>query len=305
LSIKPLQFQQRIYTEAVREELGIITRLADQILADLANMAQATNTMLPDDVELVLELVHFPDETICGYYFVNHPSRCLFWLEVFDADDTCDEIGVVTSESHLGYQIESQYWTHVELFPNGRELKEELVDELRDIILHAAGDALTSPTSTAVWGVDKNMTILNLLDGIKTSSKKCDGAICMVARMMRNLTHSQFMDLHGQMGVRLSYHQSIHGPVVQSRTLLVKILSPFVFWAPDIHLQALEKIWVDRVVHTRAWDDFIKKRITEWQDFSLIVQLSDFSYSSRLISPSIAGHCSAQCKHVVLGYTKC
>jgi hypothetical protein len=29
--------------------------------------------------------------------------------------------------------------THVELFPNGRELKEDLVDELRDIILHAAG----------------------------------------------------------------------------------------------------------------------------------------------------------------------
>jgi hypothetical protein len=143
------------------------------------------------------------------------------------------------------------------------------------------------------------------------------------ARMMRNLSmfhvylwtsssalmtmtvHSQFMDLHGQKGVRLSYYQSIHGPVVQSRTLLVKILSPFVFWAPDIHLQALEKIWVDRVIHTIAWDDFIKKRITEWQDFSLIVQLSDFSYFSTLISPSIAGHCSSQCKHVVLGYTKC
>lgn len=121
--------------------------------------------------------------------------------------------------------------------------------------------------------------------------------------LMTMTAHNHFMDLHGQKGVRLSYYQSIHGPLVQPRTLLVKILSPFVFWAPDIHLQALEKIWVDRVIHNVAWDEFIKKRITEWQDFSLIVQLLN-PCSIKTISLLDAGHCSSQCKYVILGYTE-
>lgn len=100
-SIELFQFQQRVYTEADPEDLEIITKLADRILADLANAAQLANVTLPDDVELVLELVHFSDETICGYYFVNHLHRCLFWIELFDGDGICDEIKVVISESHL------------------------------------------------------------------------------------------------------------------------------------------------------------------------------------------------------------
>jgi hypothetical protein len=63
-------------------------------------MARDKNVTLPPGVELVLEIVPFKDQLICGYYFVNHNSRCLFWLEEFDAEEICGDIGVV-SLSHL------------------------------------------------------------------------------------------------------------------------------------------------------------------------------------------------------------
>jgi len=123
---------QRIYTDANLydpEELTVIAESANQILTDLKNKAVDDNVMLPTDVELVLEIIPQGPEKICGYYFVNHNSRCLFWLEEFDAEQICNDIKVVVSLSHLrksgfelnsvmynceffcvGYEIESQYW---------------------------------------------------------------------------------------------------------------------------------------------------------------------------------------------------
>jgi hypothetical protein len=76
--------------------------------------------------------------------------------------------------------------THWELFPNNREITSDLVDELRDIALHAASglthlplnpssfnddynalpDSLTSRTSTALWNTEQNQIILNLMNNM-------------------------------------------------------------------------------------------------------------------------------------------
>jgi hypothetical protein len=54
-----------------------------------------------NDIELVLDLTQCDDgSTKCGYYFVNHASRSLFWLDDFDARCICT-IPIV-SFSHLG-----------------------------------------------------------------------------------------------------------------------------------------------------------------------------------------------------------
>lgn len=58
--------------------------------------------VFPDDIELVLEVISSGEGLICGYYFVNHERRCLFWLEKFDANALCKDIRVVVSYSHLG-----------------------------------------------------------------------------------------------------------------------------------------------------------------------------------------------------------
>ena len=95
---------QRIYTDADLYDPGqftIITESSDQILGELENMARDKNVTLPPGVELVLEIIPLKDDFICGYYFVNHNSRCLFWLQEFDAEEICDDIRVVVSLSHL------------------------------------------------------------------------------------------------------------------------------------------------------------------------------------------------------------
>jgi hypothetical protein len=95
---------QNIYTDANLydpDELLFITESADKVLSDLQNKALNDNIVLPDDVELVLEIVPEGAENICGYYFVEHRSRCLFWLEEFDAGWICNDVAAVVSSSHL------------------------------------------------------------------------------------------------------------------------------------------------------------------------------------------------------------
>jgi len=87
---------------------------------------------------------------------------------------------------------------------------------------------------------------------------------------MRNLTHNQFVNLYGQQGARLDRDQSVYSSSVYSKTLLLTALSPFLFWAPDDHLQTLEKLWVDRLLHHDAWIRFIDKLQAESQQFILI-----------------------------------
>jgi hypothetical protein len=79
----------------------IITESANQILTDLNNKAMDDKVTLPTDVELVLEIHAQGTEMVCGYYLVEHSSRCLFWLEAFDAEEICNEIKAVVSLSHL------------------------------------------------------------------------------------------------------------------------------------------------------------------------------------------------------------
>ena len=89
--------------------------------------------------------------------------------------------------------------------------------------------------------------------------------------------HNQFVHLYGQRGARLDRDQSVHGSIVNPRTLLVTLLSPVLFWAPDVHLKALEKIWVDRRVHYGPWTEFMEKLNTEWHEFIIVVRLLHFT----------------------------
>ena len=83
--------------------------------------------------------------------------------------------------------------------------------------------------------------------------------------------HNQFVNLYGQRGARIDRHQSVHGEIVNPRTWLVVLFSLLLFWESDVHLEALEKIWVDRRVHLHPWTEFIKKVNNEWQGSTIIV----------------------------------
>ncbi|RXW23291.1 hypothetical protein EST38_g2560 [Candolleomyces aberdarensis] len=69
-----------------------------------------------------------------GYYFVDHPSQTLFWLEHFDFTYMLMEVRAEWSEWLAGLQMKSHYWYHNELFPHLYELVDDDTDEIDDIV---------------------------------------------------------------------------------------------------------------------------------------------------------------------------
>ena len=62
--------------------------------------------------ELVLEVVEIHGSKICGYYFVDHRSKIIFWLEKFDAEVICADVAAVLSHSHLREYLKYKLGPH-------------------------------------------------------------------------------------------------------------------------------------------------------------------------------------------------
>jgi hypothetical protein len=67
---------------------------------------------------------------------------------------------------------------------------------------------------------------------------------------------------------------AIHPESQQPPTMFITTLSPLLFFAPDIHLRHLRRIWVDETVHEQAWKQFLNKVQDEWDKFLLPVRSS-------------------------------
>ena len=48
----------------------------------------------------------------CGYYFVDHRHKIIFWLHEFDASRMCKDVEVVLSFSHLREYIKLRLGLH-------------------------------------------------------------------------------------------------------------------------------------------------------------------------------------------------
>lgn len=80
-----------MYSETVREQ---VLRCAVTVFKTL----QSKNIIVPESAELYLLPLEYDD--VCLYYFVDHASRALFWIDDIEVSD----LGLVEviSESHLG-----------------------------------------------------------------------------------------------------------------------------------------------------------------------------------------------------------
>ncbi|KAJ7252375.1 hypothetical protein B0H12DRAFT_617626 [Mycena haematopus] len=172
----------------------------------------------------------------------------------------------MTSVSHIRYELEAQYWLHCEYYPRAFEVTPEIIDELRDIVIHAFGDILTSASSTVSWKINEIERMLTLIDSMsknlgKHTFKRLEGFGCLVVR-------GRVYNFHGQPGVRLNMDQSVHS-TVQKRTMFIKMLNLLLFYAPDFQLSVLHKTNIDRLIHPRMWPTFLTGRKSEWQEFIL------------------------------------
>lgn len=263
---------KRIYTEVYLYEAGYFEEV-EQFVQYLEDSLRASGETLPSsNCELVIQIDwdDEDDEVLWSYYYVDHNSRCLFWLNDFEVDHLLYEVTGSMPPAHFKHILESWYWDHVSLFPNGFDVESQpnLTDELIGMLSYFSVDIMTSPTTTVPYTLEELNRMIKLL-GRKHPGA---GAIALssgLGRILSIFCHWRYIHSHGQRHARLDRNQSIHGNGVRPRSWLMQAFSIAFFMAPEVHLRDVEKLYVDRIVLTSSWKRHILKLQGEWQEFIL------------------------------------
>ncbi|KAJ7892764.1 hypothetical protein B0H14DRAFT_3427700 [Mycena olivaceomarginata] len=266
--------EKRVFTDANLFNNSTLIFINDNIrkVHDFLHAHNITVHLEPG-VELVLDEYAYDDNSKgCRYYFVNHRYRCVFWMDNGDSDlfPVTHEVKGMTSASHIRHELEAQYWLHCEYYPRAFEVTHEIVDELRDIVLHAFGDIVTSQSSTLGWKVDDVKNMMKLTNGFsknvdRVAGRKNSRSGCLVARLMHQFARLRVYHFHGEPGARLDIYQSVHG-IVRRQTMLVKMLNPLLFYAPEFHLSSLHGVNTDGLIGRRGWSEFVVRLNSEWTE---------------------------------------
>ncbi|KAJ7921495.1 hypothetical protein B0H13DRAFT_2655993 [Mycena leptocephala] len=267
--------EKRVFTDANLFDNATLQFIEDNIRT-IHDFLCAHAVQLEPGIDLVLDEYFYSDKSKgCQYYFVNHRDRCVFWMDKAESImfPITDWLNGMTSASHIRHELEAQYWIHCDFYPRALDVTQEIIDELRDIVLHALGNIATSPTSTVNWKIDELDNMIKLIDGFGKSvgrnvDNKFSGASCIVGRLMQLFVRARVYNFHGEPGARLNVDQSVYA-TVSKRTLLIKLLSPLLFYAPDFHFVGLQKLYTDGIVRDRGWAEFITRLDGEWQEFTL------------------------------------
>jgi hypothetical protein len=79
----------------------------------------------------------------------------------------------------------------------------------------------------------------------------------------------------------LDARQSISDHSATQQTLLITLISPLLFDAPDVHNRALQSIWKNERVTFTPRNDFIRRLNRDWEQYILFVSIL-FSYGLAL-----------------------
>jgi hypothetical protein len=94
-----------------------------------------------------------------------------------------------------------------------------------------------------------------------------------ISQLMHVLAHWKFLYFHGQRHARLVWDQSVYDKSKRERSLLITVLSPLLFLAPEDHLREMEKLWTDGIVIEMVWKSLMNKLLAEWHDVILWVRI--------------------------------
>ncbi|KAF7361071.1 hypothetical protein MSAN_01138000 [Mycena sanguinolenta] len=208
----------------------------------------------------------------CQYYFVNHVGRCVFWMDNGESEmfPVTAELKGMKSASHIRHELEAQYWLHCEYYPRAFNLTHEIIDELRDIVLHAFGDVVTSNRTTVPWKIGDLNNMITLIDGFtkgidRNTTNKFSGCNCLVGRLMHVFVRSRVYNFHGEPGARLNVDQSVHA-TVKKQTMFIRTLNPLLFYAPHAQLLGVRSVNIDGLIRHSWWAPFVEGLISQWQE---------------------------------------
>ncbi|KAG2151268.1 uncharacterized protein EDB93DRAFT_1249465 [Suillus bovinus] len=292
---------KRVFTDVDVRDPETIVKL-DKAVEKAYQGARNANIPLDPFVELGLELMVEDGEEMWGYYFVDHERRVIFWFEDHISQSLMSYVRGVERKSHIKYALEAQYCssmfrmihgvgrTHIALFPNKRFLPEDIVVELKELVMYAQADTITSPTSLVRFTLDQIASILSLVDLLTNSAnKKREHSVWIAARFMQDFCYTKFVNFCGQPGARLDVDKSLYGEEsnTTSKTTLFRAMNVIFFGSPDAQSRAFHKILVDGNIVDARWKQYIDKLNSDWNGytiFSTVMLAVDVSF---LAVPSV------------------
>ncbi|KAF8878915.1 hypothetical protein BD779DRAFT_1803491 [Infundibulicybe gibba] len=251
---------------------------------------RSRNLKLPEDSDLVLDLVQdLDDEYWCGYYYVDHSTKILCWLEKFDVSSSIAEVQGDLCPSHIRNYLEAEYWYHWALFCNIYPATALVLDQLEGMLRDAQTDVQTSRQSTINHSFKDLKNMMHIVKGARENMTSTHANSWFIGRFMHALWRDRFLNFYGQKVTRHSRKWSVHGdqPGALKHSYLIKILSPILFCAPDVHLNAMEELWVDKLTIKPHWTHFIGKLNEEWVEhitYSTILLNANVAALSRILS---------------------
>ncbi|KAG1822516.1 uncharacterized protein BJ212DRAFT_809635 [Suillus subaureus] len=261
--------KERVFTDADVRDHVTAAKLCE-VVKEAHRKVNEANIPMPELVELVLERIMTDGVEKWGYYFADHDKRVVFWFEDHTSDPLMNKIRGVERKSHVRHALESQYWKHIELFPNKRSLPEDVVVKLKEIVMLAQAENITSETCLAPFASNEVDSMLGLVDSLMSSAnKEREHSVWIAARFTRLFCNAKFVNFCGQPGARLGVDQSLYGkPNVHSKRIL-RVMNVFLFGSFDAQSKAVHRIWVDETMVQPRWKNFIDRLTTEWNGYTI------------------------------------
>ncbi|KAJ7226654.1 hypothetical protein B0H12DRAFT_1149059 [Mycena haematopus] len=259
--------EQRIFTDAYLYDPAAfvqITSAVDQLLAR-AEVQQLLSTD-SSHIDIVLDLMtESLDNDECGYYFVDHSARIIFWLEAFNmsALENWNQIPGIDAPSHAKMCLEIEYWVHCEYFPTAMPISPQIV-----------ANAMSSLRTTQQFPVERLFRMLTVVKEMvcepvpgtaePTGFKMNPGSAAVL-----DFALDRFYNFHGEKTPRLSNGESVYGSIPQRSHVLVWLSSPLLFNLPLRYLQTLQLVNTDHLINYASWQRFITALRSEWLDLVL------------------------------------
>ncbi|KAJ8582941.1 hypothetical protein M405DRAFT_829752 [Rhizopogon salebrosus TDB-379] len=177
--------------------------------------------------------------------------------------------------------------------------------ELREIVVHASADVITSDKSLSPFGVEELSKILDLIGHLQeTTSVQCRPySMCVIARFMQYFARAKFFNFCGQPWARLEADQSIYlmNDEHMVKSAISRVVELLCFGAPKAHMMELQRVWVDKSTSSPRWKDFNDKLSKEWISitiYSTVMLTVDLSF---LTVPSVNAQTS-QSAAIIVAY---
>ncbi|KAF7354691.1 hypothetical protein MSAN_01382800 [Mycena sanguinolenta] len=275
--------EHRIFTDAYLHDPAPFAQITSAI-AQLLARAEVQQLFMTDSsaIDLVLDLMtESLDNNECGYYFVDHLARIIFWLDAFNmgALHNWTQVPGIASPTHAKMCLEIEYWAHCDYFPTAMPVSPQVVGELHDAIMYGIGDAMSSLKSTQQFPIERLFRMPTVTKEMvcepvpgtaeSTGFKMNPGSVAVFARFMQHFALDRFYNFHGEKTARLSNDKSVYGSIPQRSQTLTWLSALLLFNVPLRYLQTLQVVNTDQLINYASWQRFITTLHTEWLDFVL------------------------------------